>query len=48
MKKIISLLVIFALALSVFVSCIDGGEDITLPPEESSSPVAENSVYSFV
>ena len=49
MKKIISLLVIFALALSVFVSCIDGGEDITLPPEDESSSVSANaSEYSFV
>ena len=48
MKKIISAILLLSVIAVMFASCNNGGADITLPPEESSSLVAENSVYSFV
>ena len=44
--RIIAIFLIAVLALT-FVAC-DSGADITLPPEESSSPVAESNVFTFV
>ena len=44
--RIIAIFLLAVLALT-FAAC-DSGADITLPPEESSSPVAESNVFTFV
>ena len=44
--RIFAVLLVAVFVLT-FASC-DNGADITLPPEESSSPVAESNVFTFI
>ncbi len=45
--RIIAIFLLAILALT-FASCNNGGADITLPPEESTSPAAQNNTFVFV
>lgn len=47
LNRIISIFLIIVFAVSL-ASCNGGGADITLPPEESTSPVAESNVFTFI
>ena len=47
MKKILTAILLISLVAAMLVSC-DGGADITLPPEESTTAITEVSAYSFI
>ena len=47
LNRIISIFFIIVFAVSL-ASCNGGGADITLPPEESTSPAAQNNAFVFV
>jgi hypothetical protein len=45
--RIVSLIIALIIMSSLFIAC-DGGADITLPPEESTSPTVQNNTFVFV
>ena len=48
MKKTLIAILLCSFIAVMFVSCNNGGADITLPPEELTSAVVENNTYTFV
>ena len=47
LNRIISIFLLIILAVSL-ASCNNGGVDITLPPEETTSPAAQSNTFVFV